>query len=136
MTGISVRGSLSSNTITFYNTNTCLYYNPPYYRLDEARHPSSQFFRQIKYYGTIFLGLYRNKRNPTPKPIPPGTPITLLSDGETHSATVENIPLIPVFGPTPLANPPYLLKFDDGTAIKQKYEELSKSMHPSTTPPT
>ena len=43
MAVIEVRRCPSSNTITFYNPRTRSYYNPPTYRLEEARHPSSQF---------------------------------------------------------------------------------------------
>ena len=81
----------------------------------------------------MILGLYCGKHDPTPKPLPPGIQIPLTREGETHSATVKHLPLILVDDPTPPANPPYLLRFDDGTAIERKYEELAEAMHPSTT---
>ena len=120
MAGIAVYRCPSSNMITFYNLNNCSYYNPPSYRLEKSHHPSSYFSCHIKYDGTIIMGLYCEKRNPTPKPFPPGTPIPLLRNGETQSATVEHLPLIPVDGPTPTADPPCLLRFYNIAAIEQK----------------
>ena len=81
----------------------------------------------------MILVIYHEKRDPTPKPFPPGTRVPLLRDGETHSATVEHTPLIPSDSPNPPDDPPYLLQFDDITAIGRKYEELREVMHPSTT---
>ena len=133
MAGIAVGRCPSSNTITFYNPHTRSYYTPPSYRLDKALYPSSQFSFHIKYDGAIILGLYRNKRDPIPKPFPPGTRIPLLRDGDTQSATVKHLPLIPSDGSTPPADPPYLLRFGDVTATERKYKDLSKSMHPSVT---
>ena len=46
---------------------------------------------------------------------------------------VEHIPLIPADGSTPRADPPYLLRFDDGTATERKYKYLSKAILPSVT---
>ena len=78
MAGISLGKCPSSKIITFYNPKTRSYYNPPSYRLYKARHPSPQFPCHIKYYGTMILGLYCNKRNPTPKHSLPGPRIPLL----------------------------------------------------------
>ena len=133
MLGIKLGRCPSSNTITFYNPNTRSYYNPPSYRLDESCHTSSQFSRCIKYDGVIILVLYRNKRDPTPEPFPPGTRIPLLLLGVIKSANVEHLPLIPADGSIPPADPPYLIRFDDSTSNKLKYEDLSKAMHPSAT---
>ena len=80
MTGIAVGRCPSSNTITLYNPHTLSYYNPTSYRLDKARHPSSHFSCQIKYNGAMILGLYRDKRDPTPEPSPPVTQVPLLHD--------------------------------------------------------
>ena len=81
----------------------------------------------------MILVLYRDKLYPTPKPFPPVTRFHIICDGETQSATVEHLPLITSDGFIPPADPPLLLRFDNGTATEQKYEYLSKDIHPSAT---
>ena len=81
----------------------------------------------------MILGLYRNKYEPTNKPLSPGSCAPLLWEGETQPETVEHIPLIPDDGSIPPVNPPYLLIFDKGTANKLKYKDLRKAMNSSAT---
>ena len=79
----------------------------------------------------MIMGLYQDKRNPTLESSPPGTCVPLLRYMETQSATVEHLPIIPYDSSIPPANPNCLLRFENGTATKQKYEDLSKAIHPS-----
>ena len=55
MVGIAVERCPSSNTITLYNPNIRSYYNPPYYRLNEALHTSSQFPQFATYFSNLGL---------------------------------------------------------------------------------
>ena len=68
----------------------------------------------------MILDLYHNKHDPTPEPFPPGTRSPLLREGGIQSATVEHIPIIPADSSIPPADPPYLLRFDDGTSTERK----------------
>ena len=133
MEDIAVGTYPSYNSIAIYNTRTFLYYNTPSYNLDEDRPPSSQLPCHIKYDNGMILGVYLDKRNPTPKPSPPGTRTPILRDRETQSTTVEHIPILPSDRSIPPTDQTYLLKFDNDTTTKLKYKYLSEAMHPSAT---
>jgi hypothetical protein len=122
--GIAIGRDDKTNTIVFYNPITRSYYRPPAFKLDEGRLPVTNFPTSIKYDGGLTCGLYRNRTDPSPEPLPPGTRITIDRNDQSLRGTIQNVPMVfsnlvqssasPTDDPTDSSSK-YTILLDDGT---------------------
>lgn len=161
--GIAVGRDDRSNTVIFYNPVSRSYYRPPAFRLDEGRHPATNFPKSLKFDGGLTCGLLRYKTDPVPEPFPPGTRVDITHNDAKVKGTIQNIPLptSPAFvstrdsshasspaqtqdsaqAPSPAQtndDPPplYVVALDDGTTIERTYEDLIKDSLPTVSSPS